>query len=263
MSIQFKSINKLRGTRAVFFGGTTGIGLAAAAAALEHGATIWVCSRKQKNVDAALKSLKDHYNNEDFHSRIHGLTCDLGNVNTIEENMIRVFEAATDGGKTLVDHVVSTVSSVPVLVPLQEASAQKIVDSAVPRFLTPLLIGKFSHRYMKISNKSSITLTSGSMARRPEKNWSILASFAGGIETMRLTMGVDLAPIRVNCVSPGACQTPLFDHLPAESKPRLLSQLLTGEFGWPEDIAEAYVYSMKDRSATGALIDSNEGRYFS
>ena len=95
------------------------------------------------------------------------------------------------------------------------------------------------------------------MARRPDKGWSVLAAFASGQEGMRLGMGKDLAPIRINVVSPGVVQTPLLSRLSEEEKRRSQDVLLTGELGWPEDVAEAYIYSMKDRSATGALIDSS------
>jgi NAD(P)-dependent dehydrogenase (short-subunit alcohol dehydrogenase family) len=73
-------------------------------------------------------------------------------------------------------------------------------------------------------------------------------------------MGIDLAPIRVNVVAPGAVTTPLLERLPASEWERWRRQLLTQELGKAEDVAEVYINSMKDRSATGALID---GRLFS
>ncbi|KAJ5404068.1 dehydrogenase with different specificitie [Penicillium cosmopolitanum] len=264
--IKFKSINKLQGSRVVLFGGTLGIGLAVAAAALEHGASVFVTSSKQAHVDSAISDLKQSYPTEEFYRRIDGAVCDLGSVETLEQNLVQLFERATngstDGMERLVDHVVFTAGDLLQVVPLQDSTAESIVKSGTVRFLAPLIIGKLAPRYLRISNRSSITITAGSMARRPDKGWSVLAAFASGQEGMRLGMGKDLAPIRVNVVSPGVVQTPLLSRLSEEDKRRWQDVLLTGELGWPEDVAEAYIYSMKDRSATGALIDSSDGRIF-
>lgn len=273
------STNKLRGTRVVVIGGTSGIGLAVAAAAVEHGAWVLVASSKQENVDAAVAHLRKQAASQPAGpgmGHVSGAQCDLGNPDTMEENLIRLFEKATapaDGPTTtttttgqkrqLVDHVVFTAGPPPVLVPLAESTATSILGSAVVRFVGPLMVGKLAPRYMNVSHRSSITVTGGSMTRRPESNWSVLASYAAGTEGMRFALARDLAPIRVNAVAPGAVVTPLVQQLPEEDRKRWLGQLLTGELSRPEDTAEAYVYSMKDWSSTGALIDSSAGRLFS
>ncbi|GKZ30767.1 hypothetical protein AbraIFM66950_010200 [Aspergillus brasiliensis] len=263
----FKSITKLGGSRVIIFGGTSGIGFAVAAAALEHGASVFVTSSKKDNVDSAVATLKSSYPGEEYHCRIAGAACDLSSPETLESNLIELFEAVTRPDATQeiqpIDHIVFTAGDLLKLVPLSESTAESIQASGVVRFLAPLLIGKLAPRYMRVSNRSSITLTSGSMARRPEKHWTVLAAYAAGNEGMRFGMGIDLAPIRVNVVAPGAVMTPLLERLPASEWERWRRQLLTEELGKAEDVAEAYIYSMKDRSATGALIDSSDGRLFS
>lgn len=267
MSQQFKSINKLRDARVVVFGGTSGIGLAVAAAALEYGAWVLVTSSSKEKVDAAVAHLQSSYPDEHVRRRISGSPCDLGNPDTLEQNLISLFEQTTapggpTGDKQLIDHIVFTAGQQPVLVPLAESTASSILSSAVVRFVGPLIIGKLAPRFMRISPRSSITVTGGSMSRRPESHWSVLASYAAGTEGMRFGLAKDLAPIRVNAVAPGAVMTPLLQQLPAEDRVRWANELLTGELSRPEDVAEAYIYSMKDGAATGALIDSSAGRLF-
>ncbi|KAM5341306.1 hypothetical protein ACJ41O_014337 [Fusarium nematophilum] len=262
MSQQFKSINKLRDSRIIVFGGTSGIGLAVAAAALEHGAWVLVTSSNKEKVDAAVAHLKSTYPDGDIHRRISGSTCDLGNPDTLEQNLISLFEAATapagpTGEKQLIDHIVFTAGQEPVLVPLAESTASSILGSAVVRFVGPLIIGKLAPRYMRISNRFSITVTGGSMTRRPEIHWSVLASYAAGTEGMRFGLAKDLAPIRVNAVAPGVVVTPLMQQVSDEDRARWADELLTGELSQPEDVAEAYIYSMKDGAATGVLIDNS------
>jgi NAD(P)-dependent dehydrogenase (short-subunit alcohol dehydrogenase family) len=267
MSQNFKSINKLSGSCVVIFGGTSGIGLAVAAAALEHGASIFVPSSKKERVEGAVTQLKPSYLGDEFRHRIAGVACDLSEPDTLEQNLVLLFETVTHnaltGEKKLTDHIVFTAGNILRLVPIIDSIAISILNSAIIRFVAPLIIGKLATQYMCISNRSSITATGGSMTRRPEKHWSILAAYASGTEGMRFGLAKDLAPIRVNAVSPGSVQTPLLQRLPEEEKARWRSQLLTQEMGWPEDVAEAYIYSMKDRSATGALADSSDGRLFS
>ena len=251
----------------VLFGGTSGIGFAVAAAALEQGASVFVTSSQAGNVEAAIAKLKSSYPGEEYHRRIAGAPCDLGIPDTLEQNLIQLFEKITQSGpnneKHLIDHIVFTAGNLLRVVPLADSTAHSILNSGIVRFVAPLIIGKLARRYMNISNKSSITVTGGSMTRRPEDNWTILAAYASGTEGMRFGMAKDLAPIRVNAVAPGVVQTPLLANLTEKDKARWGTQLLTGELGWPEDTAEAYLYCMRDRSATGALIDSSDGRLFS
>jgi NAD(P)-dependent dehydrogenase (short-subunit alcohol dehydrogenase family) len=147
---------------------------AVAAAAFEHGATVFVTSSKKDNVDSALATLKSSYPGEEFHCRIAGAAYDLGSPETLESNLIELFEAAgrPNAAKEIqpIDHIVFTAGDLLKLVPLSESMAESILASGVVRFLAPLLIGKLAPQYMSVSNRSSITLTSGSMARRPEQH---------------------------------------------------------------------------------------------
>lgn len=75
---------------------------------------------------------------------------------------------------------------------------------------------------------------------------------------------MDLAPIRVNMVSPGAVHTELFDDIPKERQESVLQGYrdgtLTDKVGTPENLAEAYLYSMKDHFVTGKILESDGGR---
>ena len=77
-------------------------------------------------------------------------------------------------------------------------------------------------------------------------------------------LAVDMAPIRVNCVSPGAVHTELFNDIPEDRLQSVLEGMaggtLVGRVGKPEDVAEAYIYAMKDGFCTGTIIESHGGR---
>jgi NAD(P)-dependent dehydrogenase (short-subunit alcohol dehydrogenase family) len=78
-------------------------------------------------------------------------------------------------------------------------------------------------------------------------------------------MAIDLAPVRVNLVSPGAVVTELWDKMGmGEEKTQAMlvemgKQTATGRVGRVEDVAESYLYLMKDQNITGAMISTSGG----
>ena len=76
-------------------------------------------------------------------------------------------------------------------------------------------------------------------------------------------LAVDLAPRRVNMISPSAVCTKLCNNIPHETLAGVLERFkegaLTGEVGMPEDLAQAYVYVVMDRFVTETVIHSNGG----
>lgn len=75
-------------------------------------------------------------------------------------------------------------------------------------------------------------------------------------------MAAELAPIRVNAVLPGGVATEIFRNLPDPirqvEEARFEGQLLPG-IGQPEEVAEAYLYSMKAGYTTGQILIADGG----
>ncbi|KFY09312.1 hypothetical protein V491_08260, partial [Pseudogymnoascus sp. VKM F-3775] len=75
------------------------------------------------------------------------------------------------------------------------------------------------------------------------------------------SLALDLAPCRVNVVSPGATDTEMWG--PEESRAQMREMIsgatLLGKPGSPEEVGEAYIYLMKDSNATGSIISTNGG----
>ena len=61
----------------------------------------------------------------------------------------------------------------------------------------------------------------------------------------------------MNLVSPGVVDTPL--HGPGGVSEDFKSATTLGKVGTPEEVAEAYLYLMKDTNATGSSISTNAG----
>lgn len=102
----------------------------------------------------------------------------------------------------------------------------------------------------------SITLLSGAGAVKPPNGTSLAAAANASIVSFGRALVLELAPIRVNVVMPGAVDTPL--HGENRSKVRTWAQSLPARyFGQPEDIAEAILFLMMNPYVTGhtLLID--------
>jgi len=103
-----KYLSKLQDKRVLLIGGTSGIGYGIAEGALEFGASVVIASRSSSKVTSAVESLKSSYPNIDG-SKIRGHTVDLNTKETdTEEQLIKLFDFATDNGAQKLDHVVET-----------------------------------------------------------------------------------------------------------------------------------------------------------
>jgi NAD(P)-dependent dehydrogenase (short-subunit alcohol dehydrogenase family) len=110
----------------------------------------------------------------------------------------------------------------------------------------------------KIRQGGSIVLTGGIAGARPQKGWTLGASICGAMEGFTRALAVELAPIRVNIVSPGFVRTPLWSNVPEIEREAMYRQvgarLLVGRVGEADDIAQTYLYLMNNGFATGQTI---------
>ncbi len=102
--------------------------------------------------------------------------------------------------------------------------------------------------------RGSITLTSGASALRPPKQgMSVLAAVNASIVAFSHALALELAPIRVNTITPGVVDTPVWKYDDRErikawaESPDLPAQ----RFGQPRDIADAALFLMGNPYMTG------------
>ncbi|WP_268760357.1 SDR family oxidoreductase [Caballeronia mineralivorans] len=106
-------------------------------------------------------------------------------------------------------------------------------------------------------------LTSGTAGARPMKGWTTVASICGAMEALTRALAVELAPLRVNIVSPGLVRTPLWSNVPESDREAMYlyagSRLPVGRAGEADDIAQTYVYLMNNGFVTGQTIVTDGG----
>ncbi|TAL56245.1 SDR family oxidoreductase [Pandoraea sp.] len=222
----------------VLLGGTSGIGLATAQAALAAGASVSVVSSRSVRVAEAVAKLGD---------RAKGYTVDLSS-----ESAVR----ALFGQIGVFDHLVYSAGDslrTGALTSMELTTVRQIFEV---RFFGAIAAVKHAVPFLR--SGGSVVLTSGIASLRPQYGWAALASVCSAMEGLTRALAVELAPIRVNLVSPGLVRTPLWDDLPECEREALYaasgSAIPVGRVGEAEDLAQTYVYLMTNRYATGQTV---------
>ena len=230
------------GKRVVVIGGSSGIGFATAKAAAANGARVLIASRDHDRLEAARASLG---------GSVEALVLDVTDPLAVSS----FFERAG-----AVDHLVSTTVS-RATGPLLELDLDAGRHAFETKLWGPLNVIRAA--LPLLGWESSITLTSGTAAWSPMPGGSVTAAVNGAVASLVRTLAVELAPIRVNAVSPGVVRTPTWDPVPEEQRramfERIASKLPVGRVGEPEDIAQAYVYLMENGFSTGTVVHVDGG----
>lgn len=250
---------KLKGTRILIIGGTSGIGYAVAEASIESlAAAVTVSSSSQARVLETVSRLKATY--PSTATEISGFTCDLSDSSTLDANLHQLLV----GECKQLDHIVYTAGERLSFKAITEMDVPFIAKAGVVRFYGPLMVAKHAAKVLPATPTSSFTLTSGAVGEKPiPGGWTVQASYGAALHGMTRGLALELAPIRVNLVSPGPVDTELWDHMETEQRARALERMgqttLTGRVGRPEDVAEAYLYLMKDSNVTGTVVSTSGG----
>lgn len=158
----------------------------------------------------------------------------------------------------MVDHVVFTPpgGTVGKIRDIDTAAALSGLDAKV-------IAAVRTAKYAKISESGSLTYITGQFARRPLPGMLMGAVVNGAIDVLGKGLAVELAPLRVNMISPGVIDTPLHARLPDEMRSSMFKsaaeRLPAGRVGRPRDIATMAVEVMKNGFLTGAIIEVDGG----
>lgn len=224
--------------RIVVLGGSSGIGLATAQAAAGEGATIVIASSRKDRIDEALVSLP-----AGTESHVLDLT---------DDGAVRALFARLGH----FDHLVFTAGETLKLGLLKDTDFETARSFFALRYWGALSAVKYGAR--NINKGGSIVFTSGLAGRRPHSGWALGASICSAMEGLTRALAVELAPIRVNIVSPGVVQTPLWVNLTEKDRTALYQQtaerMLVGHVGDPAEIADAYLYCMRQSYGTGQVL---------
>jgi NAD(P)-dependent dehydrogenase (short-subunit alcohol dehydrogenase family) len=154
------------------------------------------------------------------------------------------------------DHLVISAADAVMgkFVDLDIAKARRFFDS---KFWGPYMVARAA--VPKIQPGGSITFFAGAASRRGTPGLSCGSAINAAIEALSNTLAVELAPIRVNTISPGLIRTPVWRELmDAETLKGLFAEsakkLPARRIGTPEEIAHAVLFLIENTYTTGSVL---------
>ena len=109
----------------------------------------------------------------------------------------------------------------------------------------------------------TLTLTSGFLARRAVPGAFVKTAMNAALEASAKLLARELAPLRVNVVSPGLTDTEAYAGMAPEARAAMLakaaSTLPAGRAGQVQDLAAGYLFLIDNPFVTGSVIDIDGG----
>ena len=237
--------HSLHGAHIVVFGGSTGIGLATGKIAKSYGATVTLVGRTPAKLEAAAAAI----------GADRTAVADIGDRHSVEA----VFETTER-----VDHLVITAGSLR-MGRLADTDPDQMLAELRERIAGPLYAIKAALPRMPLSG--SIVLTGGQLSDRPSGSGTAMVSSAvRGIEGLGRALALELKPIRVNVISPGFIDTPLFDSFGAEGRTAILRQVAEalpgGRIGRADEVGEAIAFLLGNGYMNGEVLHVDGGGRF-
>jgi len=236
-------MNDLKNKRVVITGGSSGIGFATAKMAVESGAEVIIAGRSKDKLATAKHAI--------------GNTVQTKVLDVSDENSVISFFNEIEN----FDHLITPAAG-SVMGPFLEQDSKNVIS-----FIESKLLGQYytvKHAVPKLNKTGSITLFSGIVSRKPFVGGSSFAMAAGAIESLTRCLALELAPIRVNCITPGIIATEIWDSLmpkdmQEQTFSQFASQLPSGRVGTADDVCKAISYLLSNTFVTGSIVDVDGG----
>jgi NAD(P)-dependent dehydrogenase (short-subunit alcohol dehydrogenase family) len=223
----------LAGKKVVVVGGSSGIGLATAELAKREAADVIIASRNAERLDAIAARLN-----------VIAIPADV----TKDDDIANLFRRCGP-----VDHVVVTAAQLKTG-PFKTVAMDDVRATMESKFWGAWRVA----RSAEIRSGGSLTLVSGFLSIRPRPNSAIVSVANGALESLTRALALELAPVRVNCVSPGIIDTPIRAAMPEAARNDMLAKtaasLPVGRVGVGEDIARQILAFMTIGFATGSIV---------
>ncbi|MGW2425856.1 SDR family oxidoreductase [Streptomyces sp. NPDC001709] len=232
-------------TDAIIIGGGSGMGLALARTLLAENMNVTIVGRSADRLATARSELE-----RPGHGKISTIAADMGR----EEDVAELFAQVER-----VEHVAVTAADATGVygrtTDVATATARAIVET---KLLGAWLVGK--HAAGRVTG--SITYTSGINAYRPNGSNTIMAAANGALASLAYGLAIELAPVRVNVISPGWVDTPIWDQLGMDKQAafaELAARLPARRVGTPDDIAQAFLSVIHNGFITGTVLHVDGG----
>ncbi len=232
---------KLRDQRVLVIGGAKYLGEAVVRAVADEGAHVIIGARDEERAQTLAGDLP----------RAESIYIDVAKEQTIK--------TAAETLKS-VDHIIVTASAHH-NVPVAELEHDGIVNAFEAKIVGPMLVAK--HFAPLMPDHGSYLLFSGTAAWNPSAGLSVMGVTNGAVAFLASHLAHELAPLRVNAISPGITDSGTWDGMDAESRKGLYDGAaqgsLAGRVGQAQEVAEAAVFLLGSDYISGETLHVDGG----
>ena len=242
----------LQGNRAVVTGGAQGIGYAITERLLQSGATVCLWDRDADLIEQAAEQLSAS-------GTVHQAVVDMTDLTGLEAATVSTSEAL---GR--IDIFVANAGIAGPAVKLWEYPPEawrEVLDidlTGVFNCLRAVVPGMIAQNYGRIVNVASVAGKDGN------PNACAYSAAKAGVIALTKSLGKELAghDIAVNCITPAAAKTRIFDQISQQHIDYMLSKIPRERFLKVEEVASmvAWLCSKENSFTTGAAFDLSGGR---
>jgi NAD(P)-dependent dehydrogenase (short-subunit alcohol dehydrogenase family) len=230
--------------RVVVIGASAGIGEATARAFAARGAAVIITGRAKERLDQAAHRI--------------GHPVQVAEVDATDRSALDAFFAANG----TIDHLVLAASpgavGVGPIATVDEAALRQAFDG---KFFAHVKAIQAALPHLR--RDGSVTIITAASARTAFPGTAGLAAANGALEAMIAPLAVELAPLRVNAVSPGVIDTPWWNGMPDDQRQAYFEGVAAvtpvHRVGRPEDVAEAITYLAAAGFVTGTVLECTGG----
>ena len=228
----------INGKKAIVFGGTSGIGLSATQMLSDKGAHVIALSRnpdKLKNVPKNVTTKK---------------------MNVLDRNALEKFFQEVGEYDILVNSATGGARAVGPFLSMDLDGYRASFD----KLWGYTNVVRYGTKFLK--DNGNIVLVSGSPARKCRPGQIAISSVGGAVEAFARGIAPEIAPKRINIVSPGIIDTPMS---PLQGKERedyyknTTNNNLIPRAGTPDEVATGIIFAIENEFITGTTIDIDGG----
>ena len=228
----------INGKKAIVFGGTSGIGLSATQMLSDKGAHVVALSRNPEKLQNVPKNVVTKKMNVLDRDALEQFFQEVGEYDIL-------VNSATGGARAVGPFLSMDLDG-------YRASFDKLWGYTN--------VVRYGTKYLK--NNGNIVLVSGSPARKCRPGQIAISSVGGAVEAFARGIAPEIAPKRINIVSPGIIDTPMS---PLQGKERedyykkTTNNNLIPRAGTPDEVATGIIFAIENEFITGTTIDIDGG----
>lgn len=232
----------------VVIGASSGMGLATAARFYRKGAHVVMVGRNESKLKEAVRSIAGR------NDRLTVVAADM----TVSKDRQTIMKASGS-----IDHLVVTAADLKYM-PVKDFTVEEAEQVVRSKLLAPLFLVQAVLPIL--AKNGSITFVSGIAAERPIPGGTLTGAVNGGLNALVRGMALELAPIRVNTVSPGWVETPIWEQvMPDEAKRKqtfaaMQAKIPARRIGQPEDVALAIESVIANGFMSGSTLYVDGGQ---